>query len=134
MLAAVPGGGCLVSATTPAGQRGWFYEWFEHGGDTYSRWKVPYTQVKRITKEYAAQYRASVSRQVWAAELSPKCCALSKNQAAACGIQTLLTPCSARTFLSKLRNFQQRRGRPDHRSGRIVIRNTLSSGSLTACE
>lgn len=69
MLAAVPGGGCLVSATTPAGQRGWFWEWFELGNDQYHRWKVPYTEVKRITPEYAAQYKASVSRQVWAAEM-----------------------------------------------------------------
>jgi hypothetical protein len=69
MLAAVPGGGCLVSATTPAGQRGWFYEWFQNGGEQYNRWMVPYTEVKRITPEYAAQYKASVSRQVWAAEM-----------------------------------------------------------------
>lgn len=69
MLAAVPGGGCLVSATTPAGQRGWFYEWYEMGGSEYDRWMIPYTQVKRISKEYAASYKASVSRQVWAAEL-----------------------------------------------------------------
>lgn len=69
MLAAVPGGGCLVSATTPAGQRGWFYEWYENGGENYDRWMVPYTEVKRITPEYAAQYKASVSRQVWAAEM-----------------------------------------------------------------
>ncbi|MGW5820061.1 terminase large subunit domain-containing protein [Streptomyces noursei] len=69
MLAAVPGGGSLVSATTPAGQRGWFYDWFSNGGDNYHRWKVPYTEVKRITPEYAAQFKASVSRQVWAAEM-----------------------------------------------------------------
>ena len=69
MLASVPGGGSLVSATTPAGQRGWFYDWYEHGGDVYDRWKIPYTEVKRITPEYATQYRMSVSRQVWAAEM-----------------------------------------------------------------
>lgn len=69
MLAAVPGGGALVAASTPAGQQGWFYEWFEQGGDSYARWRVPYDQVPRITAEYAEQYRAAVPRQVWAAEM-----------------------------------------------------------------
>lgn len=69
MLAAVPGGGALVAASTPAGQRGWFYEWYELGGDAYARWRVPYTDVPRITEEYAEQYRAAVPRQVWAAEM-----------------------------------------------------------------
>lgn len=69
MLAAVPGGGALVAASTPAGQQGWFHDWYELGGDNYARWKVPYTEVPRITEAYAEQYRAAVPRQVWAAEM-----------------------------------------------------------------
>lgn len=69
MLAAVPGGGALVAASTPAGCQGWFWDWFENGGAPYDRWKVPYTEVPRITPEYAEQYKAAVPRAVWAAEM-----------------------------------------------------------------
>lgn len=69
MLASIPGGGRMVCCTTPAGQRGVFYKWWTEGGDAFDRWKIPYTQVKRISPEFVEAYRRAAPRQVFAAEL-----------------------------------------------------------------
>lgn len=69
MLSAVPGGGSFISASTPFGPRGWFWEWWVSDSDRYRRWKVDWTSVPRITPEYAEEYRARVPRHVYASEL-----------------------------------------------------------------
>ncbi|WP_414167147.1 terminase large subunit domain-containing protein [Streptoverticillium reticulum] len=69
MLSTLPGGGILAAASTPAGQRGWYYSWWATGGDLYQRWKVPWTECPRITPAYERTYRASVPAHVAAAEL-----------------------------------------------------------------
>lgn len=69
MLSSIPGGGTLVCASTPAGCQGFFWDWFERGGAEYSRWKVPYTQVPRLTEENVRQLKAAMPASVWAAEM-----------------------------------------------------------------
>ena len=51
MLATAKGGGRLVSLTTPAGKRGWFYEAW-HGDNTWQRIKVSASDCPRISQEF----------------------------------------------------------------------------------
>lgn len=67
MLAATHGD--LVCVSTPNGQRGWFWEeWDGQGADGWDRIQVPYTEISRITPEFIASQRASMSRERFAAE------------------------------------------------------------------
>lgn len=47
MLAA--GNGRLIALTTPWGRRGWFFNAWEYGGDTWQRFRVPATDCPRIS-------------------------------------------------------------------------------------
>jgi hypothetical protein len=51
MLATAKGGGRLISLTTPAGKRGWFYEAW-HGDNTWQRIKVSASDCPRISQEF----------------------------------------------------------------------------------
>ncbi|HET6711665.1 terminase large subunit domain-containing protein [Amycolatopsis sp.] len=67
MLAAT--GGDLVCVSTPNGQRGWFWaEWDGQGAAGWERIEVPYTEISRITPEFIAGQKASMSRERFAAE------------------------------------------------------------------
>jgi len=50
MLAA--GRGRLVALSTPWGRRGWFFNAWEYGGDTWRRFRVPATACPRIAPEF----------------------------------------------------------------------------------
>lgn len=69
MLAAIPGGGVLCCASTPAGPSGFFFSWWSNGGSMYSRWKVPYTEVPRLTEENVRALKSAMPSSVWAAEM-----------------------------------------------------------------
>lgn len=67
MLAATQGD--LIAISTPAGQAGWFWrEWNREGAAGWVRVQVPYTEISRITPEFIAGQRASMSRERFAAE------------------------------------------------------------------
>ncbi len=51
MLATAKSGGRLISLTTPAGKRGWFYEAW-HGDNTWQRIKVSASDCPRISQEF----------------------------------------------------------------------------------
>ena len=48
-------GGRIVALSTPWGRRGWFFEAFTHGGDTWQRIRVPARACPRITAEFLAE-------------------------------------------------------------------------------
>ena len=47
--------GSLIAQTTPAGKRGWFYEQWHSGNDSWRRFRVPATDCPRISKEFLAE-------------------------------------------------------------------------------
>lgn len=67
MLAATQGD--LIAISTPNGQQGWFWhEWNGDGAGGWSRIEVPYTDISRITSEFIAGQKASMSRERFSAE------------------------------------------------------------------
>jgi Terminase large subunit, T4likevirus-type, N-terminal len=54
-MATSKGGGKLICLSTPAGRRGFFYEAWEHGGDVWTRVRVPASECPRISKEFLAE-------------------------------------------------------------------------------
>lgn len=67
MLAATHGD--LIAISTPNGQDGWFWrEWAGQGAGGWSRIEVPHTEIGRITPEFIASQKASMSRERFAAE------------------------------------------------------------------
>ncbi len=67
MLAAT--GGDLIAISTPNGQQGWFWhEWNGDGAAGWTRVKVPHTEISRITEEFIAGQRASMSAERFSAE------------------------------------------------------------------
>lgn len=55
MLATAKGGGRLIALTTPAGKRGWFYEAWNGGDETWHRTKVGASDCPRITPQFLAE-------------------------------------------------------------------------------
>lgn len=53
MLAA--SGGRLIALTTPWGRRGWFFNAWEYGGETWQRFRIPATECPRISAEFLAE-------------------------------------------------------------------------------
>lgn len=49
------GNGRLVALSTPWGRRGWFFNAWEFGGESWQRYRVPATECPRITKEFLAE-------------------------------------------------------------------------------
>jgi len=52
MMAISEAGGRLIALSTPAGRRGWFYESWEHGDDTWDRTRVAASDCPRISQEF----------------------------------------------------------------------------------
>jgi Terminase large subunit, T4likevirus-type, N-terminal len=52
MLATAEGGGRLIALSTPAGKRGWFYQAWTGGDETWHRTMVTADQCPRISKEF----------------------------------------------------------------------------------
>jgi hypothetical protein len=53
-------GGRLVALSTPWGQRGWWYQAWEHGGSTWERVEVTAYQCPRISTEFLEEERESL--------------------------------------------------------------------------
>jgi hypothetical protein len=53
-------GGRLIAMSTPFGRRGWWFEAWENGGDSWERVEVPATEVPRITPEFLAEECAAL--------------------------------------------------------------------------
>jgi hypothetical protein len=60
--------GRLVAASTPAGQRGWWYAAWVDGGDDWQRFEVPATACPRISPAFLAAERRALPRLVYQAE------------------------------------------------------------------
>jgi hypothetical protein len=54
--------GRLVALSTPFGQRGWFYDEWEHGGG-WKRFSIPWEQCPRITADFIEREERSMGRQ-----------------------------------------------------------------------
>jgi hypothetical protein len=54
-------GGRLVAMSTPWGQRGWFWEAWERGGDDWQRFMVPASVCPRISAEFLQAERRAMS-------------------------------------------------------------------------
>jgi len=52
--------GRLIALSTPHGTRGWWYECWEHGGDSWERERVPATDCPRISPEFLAEEQRSM--------------------------------------------------------------------------
>ena len=52
MLATSEGGGRLLALTTPFGKRGWFFEAWETGGESWDRTRVSAADCPRISQEF----------------------------------------------------------------------------------
>src|SRR5262249_16031821 len=52
MMAVSVGGDRLIALSTPAGKRGWFYEAWINGGDTWHRVRVPASECPRISEAF----------------------------------------------------------------------------------
>lgn len=61
-------GGRLIAPSTPAGRRGWWYEAWTNGGDTWERYKVRADQCPRISKEFLAEERRALGPSWFSAE------------------------------------------------------------------
>lgn len=55
MMATVDGS--FIALTTPAGKRGWFFEAWHSGGETWRRVKVPASACARLSKEFLDEER-----------------------------------------------------------------------------
>src|SRR5262249_38976680 len=51
MLATAEGGGRLIALSTPAGKRGWFYDAWVGGDETWHRTRVSADQCPRISQQ-----------------------------------------------------------------------------------
>jgi hypothetical protein len=52
----------IVAASTPFGMRGWWWEAWDQGGDAWERYRVPATEVQRISAEFLAEELAALGR------------------------------------------------------------------------
>jgi hypothetical protein len=61
-------GGVLVAASTPFGQRGWYFDAWEQGGDGWARVKVPAALCPRISPAFLESERRSLGERWFAQE------------------------------------------------------------------
>jgi len=54
--------GRFIALSTPKGRRGWFYETWMHGGDTWQRVSVPATECPRISADFLEEQRRILGR------------------------------------------------------------------------
>jgi Terminase large subunit, T4likevirus-type, N-terminal len=52
MMAVSRAGGRLIALSTPAGRRGWFFEAWTNGGETWDRTRVPASECPRISEAF----------------------------------------------------------------------------------
>ncbi len=60
--------GRLIAPSTPAGRRGWWYEAWEHGGDTWERYQVKASECQRISRAFLDDERRALGPNVYARE------------------------------------------------------------------
>jgi len=68
-------GGRLVTMSTPAGRRGWWWQAWESGGTDWQRFEIPATACPRIPAEFLAEERRNLPRLWFEAEY---CCAFAE--------------------------------------------------------
>jgi hypothetical protein len=61
-------GGRLLALSTPFGRRGWFYEEWTAGADTWHRVKITADQCPRIAKEFLDEERLAIGDRWWRQE------------------------------------------------------------------
>lgn len=66
MLAA--SGGRLICPSTPWGRRGWFFNAWEYGGETWRRFRIPATECPRISAEFLAEELREIGPMRFASE------------------------------------------------------------------
>jgi hypothetical protein len=64
-------GGRLIALSTPAGRRGWWWDAWENGGPAWERYRVPATDVPRITQQFLDEELRTLGR--WAFEQEYMC-------------------------------------------------------------
>jgi hypothetical protein len=64
-------GGRLIALSTPAGKRGWWWDAWENGGPTWERFRVPATEVPRISTAFLEEELRTLGR--WAFEQEYMC-------------------------------------------------------------
>jgi Terminase large subunit, T4likevirus-type, N-terminal len=64
-------GGRLIALSTPAGKRGWWWDAWENGGPSWERYRVPATEVQRISREFLDEELRTLGR--WAFEQEYMC-------------------------------------------------------------
>lgn len=64
-------GGRLIALSTPAGKRGWWADAWENGGPAWERYRVPATEVPRITQAFLDEELRTLGR--WASEQEYMC-------------------------------------------------------------
>ena len=57
---AVASNATLIALTTPAGKRGWFYEAWSGGDETWHRVRVPATECPRLTPQFLAEEKRAL--------------------------------------------------------------------------
>jgi Helicase len=70
MMAVSKGGGRLIALSTPAGRRGWFFEAWTFGGETWDRTRVPASECPRISEEFLTEELKELGAQRFAEEYS----------------------------------------------------------------
>ncbi len=60
--------GRLIAASTPAGQRGWWFDAWTNGGDDWCRYEVRADQCPRISAEFLAAERRALPKLIYQAE------------------------------------------------------------------
>ncbi len=61
-------GGRLLTLSTPAGRRGWWFEAWENGGPTWERYEVPASEVPRISSAFLEEERRSLPAWIYRSE------------------------------------------------------------------
>jgi hypothetical protein len=61
-------GGRLIALSTPFGKRGWWWDAWENGGSAWERYRVPVSQVPRISADFLEEERRSLGSWVYQQE------------------------------------------------------------------
>ena len=72
--------GRFIALSTPKGRRGWFYETWMHGGDTWQRVSVAATECPRISADFLEEQRRILGPTVFEQEY---CCAFHDDNSSA---------------------------------------------------
>jgi hypothetical protein len=61
-------GGRLLTLSTPAGRRGWWFEAWEDGGPSWERYEVPASSVPRIPASFLEEERRALPAWIYRSE------------------------------------------------------------------